>query len=213
MSIEREEKVICPKCGKEGKVIVWDSLNADIDPWAKERLINGELFSFKCECGYSAYVDFQVLYNDMTHNVMVYYVKEDKVPEIEDLFRKMQKPGGIGMPDKRYRIVTDQNTLREKATIFDLGLDDRIMELLKTMYLIQAQEQYPEIEQVFFYTLDDRWVFQFIGGKDLWAEPQKEQYDSLQREYSEILAAEGDKDFYVDYSWTIYFLRRNGIIG
>ncbi|MBR5230280.1 MAG: hypothetical protein IKW01_05410, partial [Firmicutes bacterium] len=117
----------------------------------------------------------------------------------------MQSPGGMGIPDNRYRIVTDQNKLREKATIFDLGLDDRIMELLKTMYIIQAQTQYPEIEDVFFYTVEGRWVFQFLGGKELWTEPQKEQYDNLQREYSEILAAEGDRDFYVDYDWTIDF--------
>jgi len=44
MSMERTESVTCPKCGKVSDFIIWESLNADIDPEAQVQLIDGSIF-------------------------------------------------------------------------------------------------------------------------------------------------------------------------
>lgn len=68
MSIERKEMIICPKCGHEQEFLVWQSLNGDINPEAKQQLIDGTLFHFECEkCGDKSNVDYSMLYHDMTH--------------------------------------------------------------------------------------------------------------------------------------------------
>ena len=45
MSMERKETVTCPECGQEQDFIVWHSLNGDLDPEAKQRLLDGTLFT------------------------------------------------------------------------------------------------------------------------------------------------------------------------
>ena len=40
------------------------------------------------------------------------------------------------IPGYRKRIVTNQNALREKAIIFENELDDRVVELIKLLYLL-----------------------------------------------------------------------------
>ena len=42
------------------------------------------------------------------------------------------------IPGYRKRIVTNQNALREKAIIFENELDDRVVELIKLLYLLNS---------------------------------------------------------------------------
>ena len=51
----------------------------------------------------------------------------------------------------RVRIVTDQASLREKIAIFNAGLDDRVIEVLKAIVLRQEQKSNDqEIKGIFF---------------------------------------------------------------
>ena len=64
MSMERTESVTCPKCGKASDFIIWESLNADIDPEAQQQLIDGSIFHFTCpECGHKSNVNYGMLYH------------------------------------------------------------------------------------------------------------------------------------------------------
>ncbi len=48
MSMESSESIKCPKCGADQEVIVWSSLNVDLDPELRARLFNGEINMFEC---------------------------------------------------------------------------------------------------------------------------------------------------------------------
>lgn len=153
MSKERKEIVTCPKCNKESDYIIWESLNGDLDPEAKKELMDGTLFQFNCpHCGHQCNVDYGMLYHDMAHQVMVYYVSEDSVEKTQKMFSDIDGKIGIPMPGYRKRIVTNQNALREKAIIFENELDDRVIELIKIFYLANAQERFPDanVEAAFF---------------------------------------------------------------
>ena len=52
MSMEREVKITCPECGTEGDSTLWQSVNTQLDPEAKQKVLSGEPFQFKCpKCG------------------------------------------------------------------------------------------------------------------------------------------------------------------
>ena len=142
MSMERMEQVTCPHCGKQGTMQVWQSVNTAIDPETRELVRSGELFAYKCpSCGAVTNVNYGFLYHQMEDQLMIYYVTdEESCASVAEMFsgqdermgRLMDKSGVDGY---LMRIVLSQNALREKLFIFDRGLDDRIVEILKYLYI------------------------------------------------------------------------------
>ena len=77
MSSFRNIKITCPVCKKEGIYTVWDSVNVDLDPELKPKVMDGSLFTWVCpNCKKSFNVPYSFLYHDMTHNFMVQFDAE-----------------------------------------------------------------------------------------------------------------------------------------
>ena len=52
MSKQSHEVYLCKACEKFGEMVLWDSINSAEDPEAKEKVLSGELFQWKCpHCG------------------------------------------------------------------------------------------------------------------------------------------------------------------
>ena len=96
------------------------------------------------------------------------------------------------IPGYRKRIVTNQNALREKAIIFENELDDRVVELIKLLYLLDVQDKFPEVNIVegYFLVLEGKYIIEFIGEKFLKAEIPLDLYKSIENNFAERLAAE-----------------------
>ena len=74
MSHMSNREIECPECGKFQKVTVWDSINVDLDAALRERLFAREINQFQCSsCGHNAFLDFPLLYHDMTRQFLVQY--------------------------------------------------------------------------------------------------------------------------------------------
>jgi len=205
MSKHRKESIVCPGCGKKQDIIIWESLNAELSPEAKQKLLDGDFFVFNCECGYSAGIDTALLYHDMTHQVMVYYVNEDSKNHAKETFEETKK---FGMLDYRYRIVTSKDELREKALIFDKGLDDRIIELIKVFYFLQIEENNPDIdiEGLLFYTSGEELRLYIMGTKNMSAVINMELYKKIEENYSEELTE--DADYFINAAWAMNFFQQ-----
>lgn len=206
MSMERKEILACPKCGHKQDFVIWQSLNGDIDPVAKQQLLDGELFNFKCEeCGNVSNVDYPILYHDMTHEAMIYYVDENSVEQAYQAMVGAENKIGIEMSGYRRRIVTKQSSLREKAIIFDYGLDDRVIEIIKLIYHTNANNQVSDvkIDDVYFLVSDDKYLLAFIGDKPLSVEVPVSLYDDIKKDFSERFNLMGDKEPIIDYSWAL----------
>ena len=206
MSMERTESVTCPKCGKVSDFIVWGSLNADIDPEAQVQLIDGTIFHFTCpECGHKSNVNYGMLYHNMTNRAMVHYVQEDSIEQtiamIHELEGKLDTFEQSLRSGYRTRIVTNQNSLREKALIFKCGLDDRIIELGKLFLIAHAGQQHPDAEltDVFFNESTGNYYFEFIGEQYMQAEFPRSFYDKISEELSDRFPEENT--FIVDLAW------------
>lgn len=74
MSSFRTIKITCPDCNTEGSYTVWDSVNVDLDPELKSKVMDGSLFTWVCpNCKKSYNAPYSFLYHDMTHNFMVQF--------------------------------------------------------------------------------------------------------------------------------------------
>ena len=67
VSIAEPMVLDCPKCGQTKEVMVLSSLNADVSPEARLRLLEGTINLFECEaCEESFVIDAPLLYHDMS---------------------------------------------------------------------------------------------------------------------------------------------------
>ena len=210
MSKSRIETVACPVCGHTQDVTVWETLNGDLDPDAKRQLMEGTLFRVECKnCGNRSYLNYAILYHDMTHRAMVYYVDESSVEQTKETMIASEKAMGIEMPGYRKRIVTDQNTLREKAIIFEHGLDDRVLELIKLVLQESTGKQFPNanIAAVYFLVENGKFILEFIGDEPLRADIPASAYDGIKNKFADRLTAAGDEECIIDRRWAAGFLQ------
>ena len=90
-----------------------------------------------------------MLYHDIPKNFMVW------------LYPPPGEPGGASlsatrfMKDYQFRLVATPNELMEKIYIFESGLDDRVIEFLKLMLRLQANETANPIEGEFLFAKAD----------------------------------------------------------
>lgn len=210
MSKQSTQQIDCPNCKHVQNFTVLDSLNGDLDPNAKQKLLNGTLFKYKCEkCGYEADIVYNMLYHDMGHNTMVYFVQPEMVEEtkfqMEYVQQMMGKFGNKAaaltplMKKPRNRIVTDQNRLREKAIIFDAGLDDRVVEVVKLFCWFEITKQRKDIrdDSLYFY-IDNKgnYKVETLGGA-ISCDVSKNMYNDIAVQFKTFIDIAGE-DYIVD---------------
>lgn len=143
MSSYKEHSISCPKCGAYGKFITWDSVNTDITPALKEKVLSGEIFRWTCpECGETFTVPYPLLYHDMKRKFMVYHLLERKEIQRENGEEDMMTffaSGSFKNNGYLLRSTYSIDDFREKIAQLDSGLDDRVIEFLK-YYLTHHDE-------------------------------------------------------------------------
>ncbi|MDO4459718.1 MAG: CpXC domain-containing protein [Clostridia bacterium] len=151
MSLEKKEMMECPYCKKLGEFTKWESINTVLNPDAKAALISGELFAFKCpHCEKVSPVSYELLYHDMPKQLMIHFVMSEKsAEEAMKSFKemtegKLSKLPQLSQAKFTFRIVSSMNELREKAFVFDMNLDDRVIELMKVMLVTQLRNEVPD---------------------------------------------------------------------
>lgn len=173
MEAFQTEHITCPKCGKKQEVKIYPSINANYDTEAKEKLMHNQLFSFTCEeCGETTPLLFNCLYHDMENGLMVWLMPEAGDKELQEMNETVTQMQAFGMTatglDYRYRIVRTVNELKEKLLIEQENLDDRIIELVKVVYLVQIAEQIGShtVAEVMFDVIDDSYFFTVFYEED-----------------------------------------------
>lgn len=211
MSKTRKEKLICPKCGHEQEVTVWDSIEVSDSPQAKEQIISGDLFMFTCEkCANATPMIHTCLYHDKAKKLLIYLIPDyDK--DQQEKFKLLAKDMGDLIPeDKRdgyeERMVFNANSLKEKVLLREEGLDDRIIELMKLYYIANAQQELgdKEIGEVLFEPLGgvSGFVFLMKEGNPFFAEIDMNAYETLKGDMKEDLEKETEKGFaQIDWQW------------
>ena len=207
MSMPREETVKCPKCGEENKFTCWQSINTEMD-FAIPDIISGKLFEMKCQkCGHVTHVHYPMLFNDMIHGVMINYVMPEAVEEAERIANYMSER----MDFCRFRIVTSQTDLREKTGIFDAGLDDRVVEILKLLIMAQIQDQVKDrgVHGVYYVPGEEPVIEILMKDGSGHVPVGSDMYAELEKQIRPRLAV--DKEYFIDQNWAAEFLAEDKV--
>ncbi|MHC1709870.1 MAG: CpXC domain-containing protein [Methanomassiliicoccales archaeon] len=144
----------CPRCGTENQVTVWDSVNVTLDPELKEQVLSGDLFQHQCPgCSFTGGIAHPCLYHDMDGKLLIYLVPPQEDGRADDLAGMDANPFPAEIMDGYImRRVASVDRLREKVMIFDLGMDDRAIELYKWRvmeYLSDGDSGFKPVEAYF----------------------------------------------------------------
>ncbi len=211
MSKSRMVKITCPKCNKESKFRIWESINTQLDPDLKSAVRDQSAFLFECPyCGKRHSIYYGFLYHQMEDNMMIHCVTSDKeFQEVMDLYNGENSKIMNDLLNDGYliRVVQSREALLEKLSIFDAGLDDRIIELMKLLYLDQFREEAGDknLDSIYFVNSENKKTIEFVYGGHIVA-----QCDFNEKIYSKIKNTVIDrlppinKDYVIiDYQWAI----------
>ena len=124
-------------------VTVWNSVTVSDSADLKQDLLHGQVNMFRCpSCGHAALMPTPMLYHDEEKQLMVSFSPcNDPIlkSQLFDNIRKTSKESGELSKLEGYnlRFVTDYNELLEKILIFDNGMNDKTVEMIKLMILSQ----------------------------------------------------------------------------
>ena len=214
MSRFHEEKLKCPSCGKSNKFTMWESVNTKMDPELKEKVFSGDLFKFKCsKCGEETSVNYDFLYHIMEDSMMIHYAPtEESAKKTLDFFfgdgmNMVTDVLGELETEYKHRIVPSMNELREKALIFEEGLDDRTLEICKCMFFPNLYEQaQADLEYSLFYVDDEgEWHIEFRFENGAMAAPTltRDMYDEIHEIFSKIYSDDPKDNVFIDMEWAL----------
>ena len=154
MSQNHIEQVKCPVCHYDSPMTVWNFIDGVNDPELKEKLLNGDIYDWKCEvCGHEAKVPFGTIYVDYQNRFMLfYYPMESEVEREPILVTPLAE--NINLKDFTLRKVIGINNLREKLTIFEAGLNDVAIERLKYFQKLDHDLDFRPEDTVYFLGID-----------------------------------------------------------
>ena len=161
MSLFREEHLECPFCHEDVLFTLYSSINVGLHPELKEKVLDYSIFKYQCpHCKKSDIVCHPVLYHDPENEIMIqvlWHEEEFGRPVEKELQTLIEL---MGQKNYRRREVFGYCELVEKIRVFDAGLDDFAISLIKTIHKIHNQEM-----QLFFHEKTDEGLcfIQFKG--------------------------------------------------
>ena len=147
MSINFKQSVKCPQCEQMSDVTVWSSITVNDSPDLKKELLSGNINMFKCpSCNHTALMPHPMLYTDDEKKLMISFAPSNdpiiKDKMFSDIKESSAKSGELMKLDGyNLRFITDYNELLEKILIFDNGLNDKAIEVIKLMVLSQEVDK------------------------------------------------------------------------
>ncbi|MFZ2956938.1 MAG: CpXC domain-containing protein [Candidatus Ozemobacteraceae bacterium] len=141
MTTKDVQSITCPKCSHEQKFTLYPSINVSLEPKLKEKILDGSFCMFSCKkCSFEGQIAYDTLYHDMKQKIFIYFNNTEKkmtVRSLEKLMKQTRKMAQISSEPDNYliRLVHSKNDLIEKILLFDEGLNDKVIELLKVPIL------------------------------------------------------------------------------
>lgn len=208
MSIPIDLEFQCRYCGANIKKQGWRSINTDM-PGAAQEIMSGDLFNFTCpKCGKQDHVEYDLLYNDMKHNMWIQVLF--KPDQMKDSIRALEKTVSM-MGDCQLRVVRNVYQLAEKVTALEFGRDDRIIELIKAMFLKASSNSGAELKGATYYAEDNcEYINMFMDdGLIARADFTDEFYEEYSKKFSAIVDEQPPATHVYDQEWANKVLSRH----
>lgn len=210
--MERREKVFkitCPKCGHNFE----KTLPTAIFPLGedREKIIKEDFATITCPaCENDFILNYRFAYTD---EVNLFMVVND--PAFVDKKARLAFSTGLGLIgaarkdeliNHTLRLTYDYKALREKINILEMGLDDKVIELMK-YFLINSEDFAYKPEQIkdFIFTEDKEFYLETVLNVGLKLEFSDILYDTIVNNYGDLIKK--DMNLLVDRAWAENFLK------
>ena len=213
MSQSTMQEIACPQCGEKQPFLVWDSINTVENPEMKEKVRNDEAFRFHCpHCGAWAMLNYNFLYHQPEERLLIFVNADGSAYEEMEavLHRKGSAFGGY-----QKRIVLSYNEFKEKLLIFDAGLDDRIVEIIKSSVWDNVEARYKGkgIDEIYFATNEDGehgFLFRREGAMVASMEFDEALYKAIREAAAGRISALSEEELVIDRKWAKNIVKRLG---
>lgn len=189
--------ITCPHCQSENDFKVLDHINIDRNPELRAKVQDLSCFRVKCpNCGETALAVHPCLYHDMSNQFMVWlWPEEQAAPDAQ-----FDPLAGYTL-----RVVDSLNGFREKIAILECGLDDRAVELMKLLLLMQITHDLDVVE-LLFHALDEKTgEFRFVAvlsdGAEQYAAMPGSVYQRLREDVETYLYTPSSGFAKIDMNW------------
>lgn len=129
---------ICEKCGNKQQANIFPYINFNENPEYYALVKNLDIFKVKCEkCNKVTTVKYDALFLNESKEYFIYLLNDKSLIDkfrhqityfIETILNKDEK---YNFEQYTTRLVFDKNELVEKLLIFELGLNDKVIEFIK----------------------------------------------------------------------------------
>ena len=208
MSEITKQTIACPKCGKPVEIDVWDSIDVPYDIEQKEKVLNNTFFKAVCEdCRISFPIAYKCLYNDMEQKYLIWLapkLEEEEKAEVAEYNEKLKTDNRLRLAQGgyTYRIVRNDNELREKVLIFDEGLDDRYIETMKIVYVPAFKKSIAKDSNILGLYFDKKssgdgyqWVLLFDNKKPMITDINMDIYDDMKEKLHDLVEEKTGEGF------------------
>lgn len=190
--------VTCPHCKKENSYRPVEHINVDREPSLRAKVQDLSVFRVKCpNCGEAVLAVHPCLYHDISGRFMVWLWPESD--------KAAPKAGFDPLAGYVLRRVDSFNAFREKIKVLEQGLDDRAIELMKLLLLMQLTHDLDVVE-ILFHELDEKTgEFRFVAvlsdGVEQYAAMPGAVYQRLRADMDAHLFTPNGEFSCVDLTW------------
>ncbi len=213
MSQSAMQEITCPKCGKKHECLVWDSINTKENPEMKKAVRNDEAFRYHCpDCGATAVLNYNFLYHQQEDKILIFVDADGS--SYNDMAAMLSQQGNA-FDGYVKRIVLSYNEFKEKLLIFDAGLDDRIVEIIKSSVWSNVETHYKDkgIEEILFAINEDGehgFLFRKGGAMVASMEFDMALYKAIKEAALPRIAFLSQKDLIINRAWAVEMVNKLG---
>ena len=148
----RYSRIQCGKCGSIREIKEYRNLDLSKNPWGKAELLEGAFFQWRCpECGLESDAAWPCWYLDSEAGLGISLAPGIDSAEGEEAVQAMNRNlEGLSLPPVTRRVVGNFYAMQELVRAQDLGLDQRVVQLVKPLIIGQLQSQGEEVWNGFF---------------------------------------------------------------
>ena len=169
--MEQTVTLKCPVCDHETTRQIYARLDAQAEPEVKKTLLEGKLFTFECDnCGAQRQIDNDFLYLDHEKKVIIALIPSlaARKADMEKILTQFMRQSEHDLSQYSLRVVRSAATLVEKVTIFEQGLNDIVVEIVKLLTdgLFAKERPNETVKARYFYLVHKEKKILYITDKD-----------------------------------------------